>query len=97
MIITIDTSRDSVEEIRKAVKMLMALLGEHSSSIGSSKSIFDSPSSGSGSDAAPSENVFGNIFGDNSGTGAENNGAGATELSSSTAASTEETPEVELY
>ena len=96
MIITIDTSRDSVEEIRKAVKMLMALLGEHSSSIGGSKSIFDSPSPG----AAPAGegNIFGNIFGDNSGTGAESGGAGATGYGSgSTAASTEETPEVELY
>ena len=90
MIITIDTSRDSVEEIRKAVKMLMALLGEHSS-LGSSRSIFDSPSSGSGSDAAPSGNVFGNIFGDDSGSGAGSSGE------SSAPASNEETPEVELY
>jgi len=88
MIITIDTSRDSVEEIRKAVKMLMALLGE-SSSIGSSRSIFDSPSAGS--DAAPAGNVFGNIFGDNSGSGAGSSGE------SSATASSEETPEVELY
>ena len=90
MIITIDTSRDSIEEIRKAVKMLMALLGD-SSSIGGVRNIFDSPSSGSGSDAAPSGNVFGNIFGDNSGSEAGSSGE------SSAPASSDEDAEVELY
>ena len=95
MILTIDTNRDSPEDIRKAIKALLAILGDgsSSSSFGGSRNIFDSPSSGSGasSDAAPAGNVFGNIFGGESGSEAGSSGE------SSLPASSEEDAEVELY
>lgn len=93
MIITIDTNRDSPEDLRKAIKALIAILGDGSGSghYNSSKNIFDSPGSGSGSDAAPAGNVFGNIFGDDSGSGAGSSGE------SSVPASSDEDAEVEIY
>jgi hypothetical protein len=93
MILTIDTNRDSPEDIRKAIKALMAILGDGSGFSVGSKNIFDSPSSGSGpsSDAAPGGNVFGNIFGGDSGSEAGSSGE------SSAPASSDENAEVELY
>ena len=97
MIITIDTNRDSPEDLRKAIKALIAILGDGSGSgySGGSKNIFDSPGSGSGSDAAPAGNIFGNIFGDDSGSGS---GAGTSEYGGSPApSSSDEDAEVEIY
>ena len=82
MKLTIDTKEDSHEEIRKAIKMLSAMVGdEHVYTNSAPKehhaNIFDSPSSSLGDSSpepAPSEpipNAFANMFGTVSSTPAE--------------------------
>lgn len=67
MRLTIDTQKDSHEEIRKAIRMLSALVGE-STSEGSSRNIFEDSSSVLGSSQAnnsssQSDQSSGGIFG----------------------------------
>jgi len=73
MRITIDTQKDSHEEIRKAIKMLSALVGvQQEIGESSSRNIFDDPApSPIGNlfddpqpqqQSSPSSNVFGNLF-----------------------------------
>ncbi len=73
MRITIDTQKDSHEEIRKAIKMLSALVGvQQEIGESSSRNIFDDPSPSpignlfddtqSQQQSSPSSNVFGNLF-----------------------------------
>lgn len=70
MRIEIDTSRDSPEQIRKAIRLLSALV-EHDASQGS-RNIFDSPSTGLFGNSAPSAeaqlgspvSAFGSLFSD---------------------------------
>ena len=66
MIITIDTNRDSHLDIRKAIRMLMSLVGEtpvrSNEPVQDSRNIFENPPSEGGS-------VLGSLFGDdNKGT-----------------------------
>lgn len=70
MKIEIDTKHDSPEEIRKVIKMLQHLVGEHSYT--NQPNIFEDPDSfGTGSDEESasdtgSTNAFVNMFGDSS-------------------------------
>lgn len=68
MRISIDTAQDSREDIRKAIRLLQALV-EHDASQGS-KNIFDNPSPDLFGSSAPAQesnpvSAFGNLFGDN--------------------------------
>jgi hypothetical protein len=72
MKITIDTANDSPENIRKAIRLLQALV-EHDAAQGS-RNLFDSPGAGLFGSApahqAPAQDAnplaaFGNMFGDN--------------------------------
>ncbi|MBD3303609.1 hypothetical protein GF343_00535 [Candidatus Woesearchaeota archaeon] len=75
MKITIDTSQDSHNDIRKAIKMLQSIVGEglvYSNS--PSRNIFDDPSPGLDSSGAPEPaaeqdtgNAFASIFDNSSG------------------------------
>ena len=65
MKITIDTSQDSHEDIRKAIRLLQGIVGEHNVYTNSpSRNIFDdpSPSLGSSEPAPVSEQTTGNAF-----------------------------------
>lgn len=55
MQISIDTSRDSKEDILKAISLLHSIIGEHPTTV---QSLFDSPQS----QPSPQGSVFGNFF-----------------------------------
>lgn len=95
MKISIDTAQDSKEEIRKAIRLLQALV-EHEASQGS-RNIFDSPSDSLFGDtpSAPSPessstNAFSDLFSDNA-------PAPQTTTTEETEEKKEESSQVELY
>ena len=63
MKITIDTSQDSHEDIRKAIRLLQGIVGEHGVYTNSpSRNIFDDPSPALRSSEPASEQDTGNAF-----------------------------------
>lgn len=64
MKLTIDTTNDSKEEIRKAIRLLMSLVGDSPSysNESSPSNIFDSPSSSVGGSEPQSGGLFGAMF-----------------------------------
>ncbi len=84
MKIEIDTSRDSPEDIRKAIAMLQALVGDRTSS--SSSGEFDTGDKGS--------SAFVNMFGDSSST---TESSDTSETTETTDENKDETPEVMEY
>ena len=63
MKITIDTNTDSREDIKKAIRLLLAVVGEGiGSSESSSRNIFDSSSPSVEPGAGQQGNIFGSLF-----------------------------------
>lgn len=88
MIITINTKDDSHEDIRKVIRMLQHLLGEHETF--TNRNIFDSPSPSL--DPQQPTSAFGAMFGSESTPLDDSSSTEAKEKKDD-----EETPEVTVY